>query len=128
MEYTVIVNNRSYDLPKKTIVVVEKLDSVLKIDSAKGYSIRQKFEKLHGFVKELVGDDNAREMFGSDRIEDIDLSEVTIVVRKIVDAYDKPIIDYDAEKSRMKLDGLPIEKIISVAKAADKIATFQPQK
>lgn len=128
MEYTVIVNDRSYDLPKKTISVVEKIDNVLKVDSLKGCSIKQKFEKLHSFVKEVVGDDNAKDMFGSDDIAEIDLSEVTLAVKKIIDAYDKPIIDYDSEKSRMKLEGLPIEKIISVAKAAEKISSMPQQK
>lgn len=128
MVYTFIINGRSYDLPKKTVSVMEKMDDVLKVDEVKGYTVRQKFEKLHGFVRDLVGDENAREMFGSDNITEIDLSDVTLAVKKIVDAYDKPIIDYDSEKSMNKLSGLPIEKIISIANAAEKIATMPKQK
>ena len=122
MEYTIIVDGRSYDLPKKTLSVMEKMDEVLKVDLVKGYTVRQKFEKLHGFIKGLVGDENAKEMFGSDDIAEIDTSELTLTVKKIVDAYDKPITDYDAEKSRNKLNELPVEKIISIAKAAEKMA------
>ena len=33
MDYTVIINNRSYDLPKKTVSVMNKLDDVLKVDN-----------------------------------------------------------------------------------------------
>lgn len=128
MVYTFIINGRSYDLPKKTVSVMEKMDDVLKVDEVKGYTVRQKFEKLHGFVRDLVGDENSREMFGSDNITEIDLSDVTLAVKKIVDAYDKPIIDYDSEKSMNKLSGLPIEKIISIANAAEKIATMPKQK
>ena len=29
MDYTVIINSRSYDLPKKTVSVMNKLDEVL---------------------------------------------------------------------------------------------------
>lgn len=128
MEYTVIIDGQSYDLPKKTVAVVEKMDEVLKVDSTKGYSVRQKFEKLHVFVKDIVGEEAAREMLGSDNITEIDLSELTLSVRRIIDAYDSPIAAYDAEKSRAKLEGLPIEKIVSVAKAAEKIASLPPQK
>lgn len=128
MEYTVIIDGQSYDLPKKTVAVVEKMDEVLKVDSTKGYSVRQKFEKLHVFVKDIVGEEAAREMLGSDNITEIDLSELTLSVRRIIDAYDSPIAAYDAEKSRVKLEGLPIEKIVSVAKAAEKIASLPPQK
>ena len=127
MEYTIIVDSRSYDLPKKTVTVMEKLDDVLKVDSVKGLSLRQKFEKLHNFVKDVVGEENAKEIFGSDNIAEIDLSEVTLAVKKIADAYDKPIKDYDSEKMQKAFDGIPMEKIISMTKAADKMATM-PQK
>lgn len=128
MEYTIIINGQSYDLPKKTVSVMEKMDEVLKVDLVKGYTVRQKFEKLHGFIKGLVGDENAKEMFGSDDIAEIDTSELTLTVKKIVDAYDKPITDYDAEKSRNKLNELPVEKIISIAKAAEKMANVPQNK
>lgn len=128
MEYTIIINGQSYDLPKKTVSVMEKMDEVLKVDLVKGYTVRQKFEKLHGFIKGIVGDENAKEMFGSDDIAEIDMSELTLTVKKIVDAYDKPITDYDAEKSRNKLNELPVEKIISIAKAAEKMANVPQNK
>lgn len=128
MEYTIIINGQSYDLPKRTVSVMEKMDEVLKVDLVKGYTVRQKFEKLHGFIKGLVGDENAKEMFGSDDIAEIDTSELTLTVKKIVDAYDKPITDYDAEKSRNKLNELPVEKIISIAKAAEKMANVPQNK
>ena len=123
MEYTVIINDRSYDLPKKTLDVVDKLDSVMKVDGT-NLNVRQKFEKLHCFIKDIVGEDNAREIFGSDKLTEIDLSELTLSVRKVIDAYEKPISDYDAEKNMKSLDSLPIEKIISLGKAADKIVSI----
>ena len=120
MEYTIIINDRSYDLPKKSLSVVERLDAVLKVDST-NIPVRQKFEKLHSFIKGLVGDEAAKEMFGSENLSEIDLSELTLAVRKVVDAYDKPIRDYDAEKSARAFDGLPIDKIVSMAKATEKM-------
>lgn len=118
MDYTIIVNGRSYDLPKKTLDVMEKLDNVLKVDSIKGFTVRQKFEKLHEFIKDLVGAENASEMFGSDNINGIDLSELTLAVKMVCDAYDKPVNDYDIEKRKRAFDSLPIEKIVSITKAA----------
>ena len=128
MVYTIIVNERSYDLPKKTVAVMEKIDDVLKVDQIKGLTVKQKFEKLHAFVKGLVGDGNAEEMFGSDNISEIDLSELTLAVKKIVSAYDKPINDYDAEMARQKFDNVPIEKIVSLTKAAQTVSAQQAHK
>lgn len=121
MEYTVIVNGKSYDLPKKTLAVMEKLDDVLKVDAIKGLSVRQKFEKLHGFMKDVVGEEKCRGMFGSDDLEEIDLSELTVTIKKMVDAYDQPVNEYDIEKSKNQLNRLPLDKIISMAAAAEKM-------
>lgn len=126
MEYTIIINEQSYDLPKKTLSVTEKIDDILKVD-ATNLSVRKKFEKLHGFMKDVVGDEAAKEMFGSDNLAEIDLSEVTLAVRKVIDAYDKPLTDYDAEKATRAFDSIPIDKIISMTKAAEKMAVM-PQK
>lgn len=128
MEYTMIVNGRSYDLPKKTLSVVEKIDKVLKLDETKGLSVKQKYEKLHGFVKEMTGEESAAEMFGSSNLAEIDLSEVTLAARKIIDAYEKPVNDYEMEKQKEKLDAVPIDKIISMTKAAQSIANMQMMK
>ena len=128
MEYTIIIDGRSYDLPKKRLSVMVTMDDVMKVDSVKGYSVRQKFEKIHRFIKDLVGDDNAKEILGSDNISEIDLSEVTLTAKKIIDAYDKPITDYDLEKSMRKIEGIPIDKIVSVANAAEKIVKMPQQK
>lgn len=128
MDYTIIINGRSYDLPKKTLAVVEKLDEALKVDSVKGYSLRQKFEKLHTFVKGLVGEENAKEIFGSDNLSEIDLSEITLTVKMIMDAYEKPINDYDMEKRTASLNNLPIDKIVSISKAAQSVANVQAGK
>lgn len=123
MEYTIIVNEQSYELPKKTIAVMEKLDEVLKVDST-NLKVRQKFDKLHGFIKGLIGEEAAKEMLGSDNLSEIDLSELTLAVKKVVDAYDKPITDYDTDKTARTFDSLPIEKIISMTKAADKLSAM----
>nr|DAZ50802.1 MAG TPA: hypothetical protein [Caudoviricetes sp.] len=124
MQYTIIVNGRSYDLPPKKLAVVKELDEVLKVDSVKGISVEQKFETLHRFMKHLVGEEGAKEMFGSERLEDIDLSELTLAVRKVVHSYDRPIQDFESEKAMQTINGLPIEKIISMTKAAEKLAAM----
>lgn len=128
MEYTINVNGQDYSLPPKTLDVMENLDQVLKVDENRSLSISQKYSKLHDFVKKTAGEEGAKEMFGSDDLSAIELSELTLAVRKIIDAYDKPIKEYEAEKARMALNNASIEKIIAMSKAAEKITAIQPQK
>jgi len=116
MVYTIIHNNKSYTLPKKTISVMEKLDSILKIDAVPGLSLREKFEQLRMFLVDIVGEDATNEILGSDTLEEVDLCDITITVRKIVDAYDKPLIDYNNKKSKDALNQIPFDKISQLAK------------
>ena len=122
MIHTVILDGRSYDLPKKNIAMAGKLDDVMRVDEVKGLSLRQRFEKLHVFVKETLGEETARELFGTDNLDEIDLSELTITVRRIIDAYEKPIADYQMEKNLSKLQGLPMRQLESITKAAEATA------
>ena len=120
MQYTVIINGQSYDLPKKTMKVVEEMDKVARIDSVKGFSIRDKFKKLFDFIRNLVGEENAKEILGSDN-----LSEVTLAFKQIMDAYDKPIADYQVERAREKFNSLPIDKISNLAGAVDTMTAMK---
>lgn len=123
MVYTIIANNgRSYDLPKKTVTVMEDLDQALTIDNNKNLSLREKYTHLHEFVKRILGEEKAKECLGSDNLDEIDLSDLAITVRKIHDSYDKPISDYSVGKMREKLGNIPMDKIGSMVAAASTVA------
>ena len=122
MEYTVIINGQSYDLPKKTMKVVEKMDKVAQIDNVKGIGIRDKFKALFDFIGGLVGKETAKEILGSDKLDDVDLSEVTLTFVKIKDAYDKPLEDYNTDKSFQKLNSIPTDKIVQLANVANQMS------
>jgi hypothetical protein len=124
MEYTVIVNGQSYDLPKKTMKVAEDIDKLLKADTDTRIALKDKYKKQFDFIRGLIGEDNAKEIFATDDINEIDLPEITLTVKKIMDAYDKPINDYEIEKSREKISDLPLDKVIELAK----VAREMPQK
>lgn len=125
MEYTVIINGRSYELPKKTLAVMEKLDDVLKVDSIQGMSIRQKYEKLHTFVKDIFGEEKIAEVLGSNKLDDIDTSELSLIVIKINESYEKPLTDYKQEMTMRKFNGLPIEKMNALANGAKAVSNMQ---
>ena len=123
MEYTMIINGRSYDLPKKNINVMEQLDAVLKVDQLK-IRPRQKFEKIHAFLKDILGEEHAKELFGSDSLDEIDLSELSIAVLKINDAYNQPLTDYKIEKMRAIMNNMQTDKIAALANSASAIVNM----
>lgn len=122
MECTIIINGRSYDLPKKTMRIAERLEDVVKKDQMNGLSIRQKFENAHACIKEILGDENAKEIFGGEDIEDIDLCDVALAFKMIVDSYAQPLKEYNSAKMRNSISSIPFDKLASVADVMQKVS------
>ena len=124
MEYTVIVNGKSYDLPKKTIAVAESLDEVLKVDST-NLKIRQKMEMLHRFSKNILGEENVKEILGTDDFEKADTSALAVLVLNINEAYEKPVTEYKTDRMREAFNGIPTEKLTSLTKSMQAVMNAQ---
>lgn len=125
MVYTIIVEGRSYDLPKKTLTVMQSMEDVFKADNNDSLSISQKYKKVHNFVKSIIGDESSKEIFGTDDINDMDLSELTLTLKKIKDAYEKPIKEYEHNLQWGELEKVPLDKIVELANAAKSIPNLK---
>lgn len=110
MEYSFVYNGRGYELPKKTLDVTKNLNEILNIDGA-NISIEKKFQRCLEFVTVLVGKDNVIELFGSDELRKIDLSELSIVINLIDESYGKPLEEFQARRMNEKLSSIPIESL-----------------
>ena len=115
MIYTLIMNKKSYDLPKKTLAVVEAMDTVVQLDQDDSLSTRQKYQHIMDFEREILGEKAVDEIFGSNDIDQVDLSEVILAFRKIVDAYNKPVQDYERSSSLDVFNQLPLDKLAQLA-------------
>lgn len=114
MIYTVIASNgQSYDMPPKTLEVIERLDKVLKVDNEK-CSIRQKYQKVLDFVKFILGDENIVEILGGKSVDEIDVGELEVLVLKIQDAYNNAVTEYRTEKLRESFSSIPTDKIAAL--------------
>ena len=120
MIYTVIINDRSYDLPKKTLAITEALDQTAKVDEL-NISTREKYRKVLDCIIRLLGKEAVAEVLGSTDLNEVDLSEVTIAFRKSVDAYNRPVQDYVNASGRGALDSMPIDQMTNLANAATQI-------
>lgn len=123
MIYTVIASNgQSYDLPAKSIEIMEKLDKVLRIDYEKGLSIRQKYQKIFDFAKDILGADNAAEILGGKTLNNIDVGELEILVLKIQDSYNDAVSEYRTAKLRDSFDSIPADKLAALTEIGKAIA------
>lgn len=120
MEYTIICNGRAYDLPKKTLKTAEAIERVINFDASTA-PIREKYKTVYDFIKTAVGKENAAEILGGDNLDEIDLSEITLTFKKIVDAYEAPLAEYTAQRANDTMGRLPIGELEALAKAAERI-------
>ena len=122
MVYTIISDDmQSYDLPARTIKLVEKFEALEKFDAMPDVSIREKFKRLHSFIVDMLGKDVAREFLKGDKLDEIDTNLLTLTYKKIVDAYEKPINDYSMEKVQHSLDEMPLDRMTELIKATEDI-------
>ena len=121
MIYTIIASNgQSYDLPAKTIGVMDSLNNILKIDQT-DLGLKQKYQKILEFAVNVLGNEAVKEILGSDKVNDIDVGELELIILKIKAAYDKPIEEYRAEQLENSLEGIPTEKLVALTKAVNTI-------
>lgn len=121
MIYTIIASNgQSYDLPTKTIGVMDSLNNILKIDQT-DLGLKQKYQKILEFAVNVLGNEAIKEILGSDKVNDIDVGELELIILKIKAAYDKPIEEYRAEQLENSLEGIPTEKLVALTKAVNTI-------
>ena len=123
MIYTIIASNgQSYDLPAKTIAVMDSLNNILKIDQT-DLGLKQKYQKILEFAVNVLGDEAVKEILGSDKVNDIDVGELELIILKIKAAYDKPIEEYRTEQLENSLEGIPTEKLVALTKAVNTISS-----
>ena len=120
MIYTIISDDmQSYDLPGKTLKIVEKIEDILKNDVRKDLSIREKYKRLHTFVVDILGKEVAKEFLGTDKLDEMDLSVLSITAKKIMDAYDRPVDEYNRNRVQQTIDEIPLDKVTELIKATD---------
>lgn len=120
MIYTVIIDDRSYDLPKKTLAVTEMLDKAADVDKLK-IPTRDKYKRVLDCIVAILGQENTAEALGSTDLNELDLTDITITFRKIVDAYNKPVQDYVNASGFGALSSFPIEELTKLATAATQV-------
>lgn len=115
MTYTLIVGTKSYDLPKKTLGIAEKMDGVVALDKNPRMNTRDKYQSILNLEEELLGKSNLEEILGATSLDDMDLSEVVITFRKIVDAYNKPVQEYEIPANAEAFNRVPVDKLTQLA-------------
>ena len=115
MTYKVTIQNKTYELPPRTLAVDEKIEGIAATDKeyqAGEISRREAVERLHGFVEALA--------HGSlPGVEEVDTNDLMKACEDIITAYDAPARKARAEaklsEARDLLNRPEVQKLLTMA-------------
>lgn len=118
MEYYAELNGRTYTLPRYTNSVRSKIDRIAADDVSDKVDAGKKFVNKYQFIRELIGEEAAKEVFGTDNIDEMDLNDITISYVRILHAYDKSVSELERENKMASLSPEDRELMLELLKNA----------
>lgn len=111
MNYSIEFDGANYELLPYSFVVSDKLEKVDTFNESNA-TVREKCKKMYDLEAELIGKDTFESDFG--KFEDVDPNVLNILWLKIIDAYEKPLTDFQTERRSQTLDDVEADKVLKV--------------
>lgn len=125
MEYTLIINGRSYDLPKFTKSVKNAIEKINSDNESKGLSDDEKYKRMYVFVKNIIGEENAMEIFETDNLDEMDLKLIGICYFEICNGYDRPEVEARRQASMSKISEEDRKLVMEVLKNSGNLQNLE---
>ena len=125
MEYTVIYNGQSYDLPNYSIKISDKLEEI-EISNKGTVKFKDKCKKMYDFIGEMLTKQTALEILG--KFEESDPNMINIIYLEIVKSYNKPLADYNKAEVEEVMNSGDMDRILELTKALPSIKEMQKDK
>lgn len=101
MVYILEYNGSSYELPKFTKSVSDKIEKINTQNENTRIPDMNKYKSMHEFICEMIGNENAEAIFETDKLDEIDLNDITICYLGICAGYEKPVNDFKKRSSEI---------------------------
>lgn len=125
MEYTVIYNGQSYDIPNYSIKISEKLEEIELLNRG-NQKFREKCKKMYDFASDILGKETVVSILG--KFDESDPNGINILYLEIVKSYNKPLVDYNMQGFEEKLGDGQIDKVLEMINAIPVIKEFAKEK
>lgn len=116
----VILKDKNYVLPVKTLSIVEKIEQLLLLEEAyKNKQIRavECFTAEYNFIVELLGNETVLAYLGTQDLQEVDIDNVSIAAIKIIQSYNEKIEKAQLDVAQQKLNSPIVQQAIKLSKA-----------
>lgn len=109
MNYSINYEGNIYELPQYNAGTTDKIERVKNAINNK-VTTKDKAKVMYDFIVDMIGNDCVG------NFNDADLNTISIVYESILDAYERPTMEYKAEKTAEVLQSLNLDKISQLSK------------
>lgn len=117
MEYKVELNGNSYDLPKYSVDIAEKLEKVDQ-GNRSGVDFKTKCKNMYNVCVDLLGADCVFKIMGT--LKDCDPNDLNIAYLKICSVYNQPLNEYSTDDLQDLVNNPQFTKLLELGKLAEK--------
>ena len=125
MEYNVDFNGNDYSILPYSFAVASKIENVEK-NNISNASFKDKCKKMYDFCSDVMGAGAIDECLG--KFDKADPNNINILYLSIVNTYNKPLSDFNAEKTGEVLSSDTLEQLTKILAVADKVSELQKAK
>lgn len=118
-----VYNGETIELKTKTLNIAKKQDLMMN-----AITLEEEYRRQYEFALEVLGYDTFKSIFGTDNINDIDLSELTFVCNEIDDAYMEKIYEQQRNKSERIASNKAVEKLIQAGNSVKSLEKYKNKK
>lgn len=120
MKYSFVYQKKTYELPAYNVEMVRKLETL--DEQCVNISRSEQVQLLYNYVNDTLGEEVTKELLSD--FENSDPNEVNVIYSSIVNAYNKPLEQYELKEreSEMKenFKAVQSEKIVDLMNALSK--------
>ena len=121
MQYTLISNGISYDLPPYTLEISDKMDKINEQNINQSVNKKVKYISMIDFIVSLLGEDATVDIIGSTDVASVDLQAVAVAYMDICRTYDTPLREARKEESNEAFNSDEMKMVLEILKNADNI-------
>lgn len=118
MEYAIIYDGNSYDLPTYSFSIAEKIEKQESIN-ASNQKFKDKCKAMYELVVDILGKDTVNSILGD--FAKADPNVINILYLKIVSSYNKPVTSFNVEDTEKMMDSIPFDKLTDMMELVNTI-------
>lgn len=118
MAYILEMNGNSCELPKYSINIVDKIDKAEQ-NMKKTVSVKEQLKMMYNLLVDITDKASVEALIG--KFDEADANDINIAYLKLIKVYNSPLLNYESEEAKEKMDSTQIVEMKELLQAMAKV-------